>query len=378
MSRQDDSRPRRQRRLNIRAEAEPYPRNRTRATPRTAPAQTIIFSRYMPRDPLMQAQLDRKTLTEYAKKTHAFVQYYNEHNSKGLKLSLRKLEKFIPELNKQKRIAELDYLLAEYLSREWKRNPKQSVNFAGFTINGLIFFQPQLGGKLHRARKRVRGWSQAVPKKSHVAMPWPLAVLVAVTLVNQRKFDLGVGVLLAHHCMLRSKELVNIRASDLEFASQFSRQGGAGLRLGETKTGRNKFAKITSQPIIRLLRRLVEIRTAAAGPDARLISVGAQSLRLHFKQACDFLNFAHFKFSPHSLRGGGATALHDEGVSEDKIMQRGRWTQRKSLNTYLQSGRSVFIEYWQKRQSCPLQLSSTDPDYVADLMLTLHEQLSGR
>ena len=58
-----------------------------------------------------------------------------------------------------------------------------------------------------------------------------LAVLVAVTLVNQNKFDLGVGVLLAHHCMLRVDELVRITVEDIEFGSQFSGGGGAGERV---------------------------------------------------------------------------------------------------------------------------------------------------
>ena len=336
-----------------------------------------IFSRYQPRDPLMRAQIQPDTLTEYARRTYGFLLYFNRKNSKHLQLYLESLETFLPALTRDDFIAELDYLLSKYLSKEWKKNPAQSVNFATFTINGLIYFQPQLGSKLHRTRKRITGWKRAVPKSSTVAIPWPLAVLVAVTLVNQNKFDLGVGVLLAHHCMLRVDELVRITVEDIEFDSQFSGTGGAGVRLERTKTGRNKYAKIEDKAILRLVRHLVELRRSSIGPTAKLISVGRQSFRLYFKQACQFLNFSSFNFSPHSLRAGGATALHDQGMPVDKIMHRGRWTQLKSLNTYIQSGRSIFIQYQAKgRTECPLKLSSDDPEYITTLMIHLQKQIA--
>ncbi len=48
-----------------------------------------IFSRYQPRDPLMRAQIQPDTLTEYARRTYGFLLYFNRKNSKHLQLSVK-------------------------------------------------------------------------------------------------------------------------------------------------------------------------------------------------------------------------------------------------------------------------------------------------
>lgn len=57
---------------------------------------------------------------------------------------------------------------------------------------------------------------------------------------------------------------------------------------------------------------------------------------------------------PHSLRHGGATRLHLQGVPLEDIMLRGRWAASKSARTYIQSSRAVLMA-----QKTPKALAAT-------------------
>jgi hypothetical protein len=68
----------------------------------------------------------------------------------------------------------------------------------------------------------------------------------------------------------------------------------------------------------------------------------AQTLRSRFHQVCAELGLSE-QYVPHSLRHGGATRLHLQGVSMEDILLRGRWASTKSARRYVQAGRAQLM-----------------------------------
>ena len=70
-------------------------------------------------------------------------------------------------------------------------------------------------------------------------------------------------------------------------------------------------------------------------------SGGTREYRHYFRATCRSLRLESCRFTPHSLRHGGATyALVHLKQSIETVMLRGRWQAAASCRTYLQAGRA--------------------------------------
>ena len=101
-----------------------------------------------------------------------------------------------------------------------------------------------------------------------------------------------------------------------------------------------------------------------------LWTFSAQKFRRLFAQISEKLGVKHLRFSPASLRAGGATWLLDSGMDVARIRFLGRWAHLRSLEHYLQVARA---------QQIALTLSASTSDALKTLlsrhmfMLTLPE-----
>ena len=202
---------------------------------------------------------------------------------------------------------------------------------------------PTVKGHLHQTNLTLKGWRKLVPSIPHPPLTWDMTVCIAVRLVTQGKWAMGVATLLSFDCYLRVGEMCGLTGSDVADAGD-KRRGShhttMELRLRKTKTGTNKSVTVRNVAVIALMRKLLGSVPAAA--DSRLFPFSASTFRRHFKRACADLGLAK-DIVPHSLRHGGATHDDARGLTIEQIMKHGRWASTKSARHYIQSGRALLL-----------------------------------
>lgn len=207
---------------------------------------------------------------------------------------------------------------------------------------GLVLALPEAKGHLPRTTLALKGWMKEAPTVSYPPLTWPLACLVACRLIRDGHMRAGVGVLLAHDCLLRNGELTSLKASDIADVKD-ARLGNIPVKmhlaLRQTKTGRNQFVQVLNDDVQSLVRMLLE----KTRPNDKVFPYTTDQFRALFKGACAALQLSP-RYVPHSLRHGATTTLHLCKWSLEDIMLRGRWKSSASARTYIQSGTALLLQ----------------------------------
>ena len=174
------------------------------------------------------------------------------------------------------------------------------------------------------------------------ALPMPqrwLDVMVYV-LVKQGHGLLGLGLLVAFAGCLRASELCGLYGADILLPDDSrDSHGVCGLRLRQTKTGPNKFARVRDPAVIAVLRFLKAITPT----DSKVfMGVTGQRFNSLLRLACDQLGLS-VVFTMHSLRHGAATMRFLGGDSPESIRIDGRWASANSMETYLQACAALLL-----------------------------------
>jgi integrase len=172
-------------------------------------------------------------------------------------------------------------------------------------------------------------------------LTWDLTVAISVQLCRHGLRRHAIATLLGFECLFRIGDLVGLIREDVADAEDVRMNSGfkdMGLRIRKAKTGPNQFVTVRDAAIRVLVRELVA--TTAAGEP--LFNFDARNYRGWFKHVCGELGLSS-RYVPHSLRHGGATALHVAGWSLEDIMMRGRWESVKSARRYIQAGRALLL-----------------------------------
>ena len=237
-------------------------------------------------------------------------------------------------------VAELDEYLCDYMVCLFDEGVGRAR--AVDTIYGMVALFPSWRSSLPAALVSIKGWTRLAPSVSHPPLTWDLTVLLATVLVRVGATDLACGVLLAFDCLLRLSELLNLsnddvaRPGDPRWTSTLS---GVCLRLKQTKTGKQQWVQVRHVFVANWLLSIL----AARLPKARIFGFEASVARGLFKSAVAELGLPP-AIVPHSLRHGGATALHLAGMSMEDILLRGRWSSVKSARTYIQVGKALLLD----------------------------------
>jgi hypothetical protein len=104
------------------------------------------------------------------------------------------------------------------------------------------------------------------------------------------------------------------------------------------KEGKDKSVRVLDPDIVALLLA----RRAATKPRQRLFPLSSAAFSYCFRTTCQRLQLSA-AYVPHSCRHGGATRLYLQGWSIESILERGRWVSNKSMRTYIQGLRCVFL-----------------------------------
>ena len=183
-----------------------------------------------------------------------------------------------------------------------------------------------------RLTAELKGIEKCSPSTPTTPMTYAMVIAMAVYARATLGLPQAVGVVIGFFGLLRSAEILRVRACDVML------RGGATalttIRLLSTKSGREQLVQFAanSVPELMLVFLLQQPGTSRYQP-----LFGFRKYSELYKL---FLNFrVHFRLiihlTPHSLRAGGATHLRLQGWQLAIITEIGRWETMAVARTYI-------------------------------------------
>ncbi|CAE7159524.1 unnamed protein product [Symbiodinium pilosum] len=198
--------------------------------------------------------------------------------------------------------SEVDGALSDWIDLAWGQG--LPLGTIGDALSGMQHLWPQCRRQLHHSWRLFRAWRKIEPPCRAPPLPARLASAFLAWCIFHDELALGVMVGLGFHCLLRTGELLALRAEDVHLSEK-----AAILNLRLTKSGRrvNAFEAVTvsDRGVLAALRTLLQIRES--------------------QHVAGLL-------WPHS------TFLLQHGVSLEQILLRGRWQSLSTARIYLQDG----------------------------------------
>jgi len=223
--------------------------------------------------------------------------------------------------------ADLDECLCDFVEELWlEGEPK---GYAADALSGLQHQSPRLKGELRAAWRLYGAWCKVeVPTR---AAPMSARVVRGLAGVCFAKGDFvfGVLVLVAFHGLLRTGELLQLRAADFRYSPDgttivlFLGYTKSGTRRGETEE-----VILDDPALCRLCKKYVPTSAGTllpSGPEFR--QVFAERLRT--------LGVGSHGYKPYSLRRGGATHQYEQVRNLHVLCTRGRWASQSTARLYV-------------------------------------------
>ena len=229
----------------------------------------------------------------------------------------------------------LDELVCDYLEHLWSTGAGRGL--ACDTLAGLQDLQPNLRNNLPGSWRLLKTWHiNEVPNR---APPLPEHVVLAMAgwAFFNGHFSFGISLVVGFYCMLRTGELLALRAS--AFLANKD-QGQVLISLGMTKGGKRHGAAesvvLGISHGVRLVKRWKQIASTSQS-----LTSSPASWRKLFNSAVEALKLESHGFRPYSLRRGGATFWFAKHQNLDRILLQGRWHAHKSARIYIDEGLSM-------------------------------------
>ena len=232
----------------------------------------------------------------------------------------------------------LDPLVCEYLEHLWSSGQGRAL--ASDTVASLQDHDPKLRGNLQGAWRLLKTWSiNEIPNRAPPLPAHVLQAMVGWALFHQH-LSFAVSLLVGFYGMLRTGEILNVRASHISCDSKCSK---AIISLGLTKGGKRQGAAESVVIGYDMVVYFLSHWKARAKGITPLTKTPAHWRGL-FSQALTSLKLEQFGFRPYSLRRGGATWWFSRHHSLDKILVQGRWSAPKTARLYINEGLATLAE----------------------------------
>ena len=232
--------------------------------------------------------------------------------------------------------SKMDDLVSDYVEHLWASGEGRAL--ASDTVAALQDADPHLKGQLAGTWRLLKVWNQhEIPNR---APPFPEVVVHALVgrAIMQQDEEFGLSLLLGFYGMMRTGEILNLMARQVEVASD---QGPAVISLGMTKAGQRQGASesvtITVFDVVRRLR-------AWKAKSNLKIAHSPSVWRKKFADGIKALGLESFQFRPYSLRRGGATFWFSKHGSLDRLLIHGRWQAPKTARLYINNGLATLAE----------------------------------
>jgi integrase len=240
----------------------------------------------------------------------------------------------------------IDDLACEYVQERFDENPASGQrNEMQYVLSGLLMIAPQLRGHMGRTARALRGWRRLVQPQPTTPATWGITLLLSAWLFAHGYAQAGLLSLLSFDCYLRAHEALNLLNTDIiwqgdvRLGKRF--RDHAGVRLANTKTGRDQWVEVKRALVARLLR--AHCRRRETTGQARLFTISYKTYLHQIHLAARGLGLP--PLSPHSFRRGGATQDRLDGRSFDYIQARGRWACQKTCKMYIDTARAFLATF---------------------------------
>jgi integrase len=235
---------------------------------------------------------------------------------------------------------DVDRHLAHFIQHLYDSGKSQDL--AKNAVYGVQHHAPWLAHQLGASKLALRGWKRQHPSVSHPPLTWELTCLLSAHMAITGQHDAALAMLVGFDCYLRIGELLSLTVQDVAISNDprlGSAYRGVLLRLAKTKTGNNQAVTVENRDVASLLTAHVRSKHKSA----LVFNVSRHVFYTVFHKACSAFGLDGLGYSPHSLRHGGATRHFLLGKSINDIQFRGRWSNSKSVRTYIQSGRALLL-----------------------------------
>lgn len=234
----------------------------------------------------------------------------------------------------------VDFVLCDYIHQVFRAPGRDGKGHANKVICAIKHFLPEVKDKLHLSHKSMTGWAKIVPIQQKTPCPHDLALAYAYYLRATGFSDMCCAVLLSYDCHLRLEELRSLSKRQILF-----RHDRVTLLLQDTKFGIHQSVDVRFKLVVILLKRLFE---TISDLDTPVFGFTGEQWRkqIHKISAEHFpMTDIRFKITPHSFRHGGATRDFMLGrLDIQGVMDRGRWSNQKTLRSYIQVGTSLIVQ----------------------------------
>ena len=226
---------------------------------------------------------------------------------------------------------ELEVMLCAYLNALWLEGEQKCLGADALSgVTHVLMKRRICSGAWHM----LKTWSARESGRRATPLPHQWALGVAGWLFAQGHVGLGLSLLLAFHCFLRTGEWFQLSAPMVMVD-----QRGCGVvalpwsKSGQ-RTGASEIVTIDDSLIgCGLLRWLL---SRPANP--LLCAMHPLAARELLRRAFDALGLASFNFLPYSIRRGGATYDFTQHHDLSRTLFRGRWSQLKVAKIYITDG----------------------------------------
>ena len=225
------------------------------------------------------------------------------------------------------RTLEFDTMLCEYAQCLWEEGDARSV--LSNTLCAVTHEVRVLKNQLNGAWQLHNCWSRIELPKRAPAIPSNTARGIAGYFLKRGFEGTCLMVLIAHHCILRTAEMLSLLSTDITFSDV-----GALLVLRDTKMGGR--IGVTEQVTVTepALRRALERWVSKRMRGLPVCELSAYKFRKTWHEAIRRLHLPP-ETQPYGLRRGGATTLFQHSGTFDTVANVGRWNTLKACRVYV-------------------------------------------
>ena len=238
-------------------------------------------------------------------------------------------------------------------------------------LSGLGFFFPEWKPELKGGWHAMAAWDLQQPGKSYPPLPYPHLLLCSALLAEVGDFRASWALVVGFHCYLRHSEIARLRLCDVAFEGDprtLVKQGKAVLFLGtrsrhgkknkrsnRTKSGRAQYVFVDDPIALAALRAATSLCSHEDDLVFGLADRGRLSLLSRFRYAQRLAGWTLPPYVVHSLRHGGCSYDFFNRIRTfDEVRLRGRWSNPKTTEIYLQQLQAAAHELRTPALSKPL------------------------
>ncbi len=229
-----------------------------------------------------------------------------------------------------------DTLLCAYAEGLWEEGDSKSVLVN--TLSGLTYFTISLKGKLPGAWRLYTAWNKHEPGQRAPPLTVLMMQAIAGYFVHRGEKRAAAMICVAHHCILRTGEMLAVRTTDVTFAGRLCQ-----IRLRDTKIGQRlgitEETNVVDPWLFKIFQKIIQF----VYPGDTLVGRSPRAFRQMWASAVKAVGLPQ-AYKPYGLRRGGATAFFQHCGSFGRTANRGRWGTEQAMKQYVTTALAELAE----------------------------------